>query len=513
MDVPSLMRQSLRFHRDRVAIRTEDRCLTFAQAWDRGVRLANGLWALGVEPGDRVAGVEDNNLGAADLFIGAAIAGAVRVPLYARNARRSHAEMVEQTQTKVVLADAAYADSVADLADTLPDVRAVLVRDEGYEQWLAAQSDVDPEIDVDPEAWYIIRHSAGTTGRSKGAGYTQHDWLVNCRNWYYRLPNLTLDSVVGHAGPISHASGYLFLPAWLHGSTNLLFGAFDAPKVLDLVARHRVTHMFAPPSMVSALAAEPGAADGDWSALECVLVGGAPITDATANAGRDVFGHVLYQVFGQTEAVPLTIMTPDEWFSEVPGSTPMRAAGRVLPFARIEIRDTVTGEVLPPGSEGEIYAQVESQMRGFWGDEELTRTRLIDGWIRTADIGRIDENGYLYVLDRADDMIVSGGFNIWPAELETVIADHPEVVEVAVFGIPHERWGETPMAVCVVENGAAVTAEELVELVKVRLGSFKKPGRVEFTRDPLPKSVVGKLQRKVLREPHWAGHDRRVGGG
>jgi acyl-CoA synthetase (AMP-forming)/AMP-acid ligase II len=513
MDVPSLMRQSVQFHRDRVAIVTEERSLTYRQAWDRGVRLANGLRALGVEPGDRVASVEDNNLGAADLFLGAAIAGAVRVPLYARNAARSHAEMVEQTQAKVVLADVTYADSVAGLADELPGLHTVFVRDAGYDDWLAAQSDVDPEVEVGADAWYVIRHSAGTTGRPKGVGYTQHDWLVNCRNWYYRLPNLTLDSVVGHAGPISHASGYLFLPAWLHGSTNLLFGAFDVHKVLDLVQRHRVTHMFAPPSMVSALAAEPTARDGDWSALQCLLVGGAPITDATANAGRAVFGHVLHQVFGQTEAVPLTIMTPDEWFSEVPGSTPMRAAGRVLPFARIEVRDTATGEVLPLGSEGEIYAQVEAQMRGFWGDDELTSTRLIDGWIRTADIGRIDENGYLYVLDRADDMIVSGGFNIWPAELETVIADHPQVAEVAVFGIPHERWGETPMAVCRLEDGASVTAEEIVELVKVRLGSYRKPGRVEFTLDPLPKSVVGKLQRKVLREPYWAGHERRVGGG
>jgi acyl-CoA synthetase (AMP-forming)/AMP-acid ligase II len=513
MDVPSLMRQSLGFHRDRVAIITEDRTLTFAEAWDRGVRLANGLRALGVQPGDRVAGVEDNNLGAADLFLGAAIAGAVRVPLYARNTRRSHGQMIEQTQTKVVLADQAYADSVKGLEDELPDLTSVVVRGEGYEDWLAAQSAVDPEIPIDGEGWYIIRHSAGTTGRPKGVGYTQHDWLVNCRNWYYRLPNLALTSVVGHAGPISHASGYLFLPAWLHGSANLLFGAFDAQKVLAMVQEHRVTHMFAPPSMVAALAAEPSARKGDWSALECLLVGGAPITDATANAGRDVFGHVLYQVFGQTEAVPLTVMTPDEWFADVPGSTPMRAAGRVLPFARIEIRDPATDEVLPPDSEGEIYAQVEAQMRGFWNDDELTGSRLIDGWIRTADIGKIDVNGYLYVLDRADDMIVSGGFNIWPAELETVIEDHPEIKEVAVFGIPHERWGETPMAVCCVDEGATVTAEDVIALVRERLGSYKKPSAVEFTTDPLPKSVVGKLQRRVLREPYWAGHDRRVGGG
>jgi acyl-coenzyme A synthetase/AMP-(fatty) acid ligase len=230
-----MMRQSVAFHRDRVALIDESRTLTYAQAWERGVRLANGLRDLGVRPGDRVAGLEDNNLGAADLFIGAAIAGAVRVPLYARNSREAHAHMIDQTGSVVLLADGAHADGVKDLDAEVDCLAHVLVRDESYESWLAAQSDVDPEVPVDDGAWYVIRHSAGTTGRPKGVGYTQHDWLVNCRNWYYRLPNLELDSVVGHAGPISHASGYLFLPAWLHGSANLLFGPFDPVKVLDLM--------------------------------------------------------------------------------------------------------------------------------------------------------------------------------------------------------------------------------------------------------------------------------------
>ena len=515
MDVPGLMRQATTLNADRPAIISEHGTLTFAQMWERGVRLANALRELGVRPGDRVAGVEDNNLGAADLFLGAAIAGAVRVPLYARNSAESHAHMVGQTGTSVVLADEAYADSVADLARDVGSVAHVVVRDAEYEKWVAGQPDTDPMVEVGPDDWYVIRHSAGTTGRPKGVGYTQHDWLVNCRNWFYRLPNLRWGSVVGHAGPISHASGYLFLPAWLHGSANLLFGAFDATKVLDMVERHAVTHMFAPPSMVAMLAAEPTVGDHDLSCLECVLVGGAPITDATALAGRAALGDVLYQVFGQTEAVPLTVMTPAEWFGECPGSTPMRAAGRVLPFARMEVRDE-EGAALPIGAEGELWAQVEGQMRGFWGDEEataaLTADRLVDGWVRTRDIGRIDANGFVYVLDRADDMIVSGGFNIWPAELETVIADHPEVVEVAVFAIPHPTWGETPMAVCTVREGAQVTEEDVIDLVARRLGSYKKPSRVELTRDPLPKTVVGKLLRKALREPHWAGHDGRVSG-
>lgn len=510
MDVPGLMRQSATLYRDRTALITEHATFTFGEAWARGVRTANGLRALGVAPGDRVAGLEDNNLGAADLFLGCAIAGAVRVPLYARNARQAHHHMIVQTRARVVVVDAAHADEVKGLDDEIEDLR-VLVRDEGYENWLDEQSGTDPELRIGPDDWYVIRHSAGTTGRPKGVGYTQHDWLVNCRNWYYRLPNLAAHSVVGHAGPISHASGYLFLPAWLHGSTNLLFGAFEPAKVLDMVERHRVTHMFAPPSMVAMLTAETATRPRDLGALECLLVGGAPITDATALAGRAAFGDVLHQVFGQTEAVPLTVMTPQEWFSDVPGSTPLRAAGKVLPFARMEVRDE-DGAVLPLGAEGELWAQVEAQMTGFWDDDELTATRLVDGWVRTRDIGRIDENGYVYVLDRADDMIVSGGFNIWPAELESAIADHPDVVEVAVFAIPDERWGETPMAVCHVAPDAVVTSDDIVDLVRRRLGSYKKPGAVAFVHDSLPTNVVGKLLRKTLREPYWAGRAGRVSG-
>jgi len=221
MDVPSLMRQSARCHARRTAVITRDRVLTFAEAWDRGVRVANGLRALGVQAGDRVAGVEDNTLGAADLFLGAAIAGAVRVPLYPRNSRQSHRVMIEQTGAVVVIAEAAYADAVKDLDQEIGSLRHVVVRDHSYEDWLVAQSDVDPLVAVAPQDWYIVRHSSGTTGRPKGVGYTQHDWLVNCRNWFYRLPRLSWDSVVGHAAPISHAAGYLFLPAWLAGATNL----------------------------------------------------------------------------------------------------------------------------------------------------------------------------------------------------------------------------------------------------------------------------------------------------
>lgn len=510
MDVTTQMRQAARLNTRATAVITQDRTLTFAEAWDRGVRLANALIRLGVQPGDRVAGLEDNTLGCVDLYLGAAIAGAVRVPLYPRNSARAHQDMLDGTQCKVLLVDDTYAAEVQGLDDAVDSLDHVVVRDASYDEWLAAQDATDPMIEVGEDAWAVIRHSGGTTGKPKGVAYTAHDWVLNCRNWAIGLPLMGRHSVVGHAGPISHASGYLFLPGWLAGAANLVFGAFEPAKVITMMREHEVSHMFASPSLLAALARHPDARGG-WPALRAIMVGGAPITDATALAAREVFGETLYQGFGQTEAVPIAMMGPQDWFGHLPGSNPLRAAGRVHPYAQVRILDADGAEV-PIGHEGEIVAKVEGQMRLYWGDEVLTASRLREGWVHTQDIGRLDDNGFLYVLDRVDDMIVSGGFNIWPAELETTLADHPDVLEAAVFGVPDEKWGETPAAVVTVKEGAQVTPAELIAMCKERLGSYKKPSRVTITTDPLPKTVVGKLSRKELRAPHWADHERRVGG-
>jgi len=252
----------------------------------------------------------------------------------------------------------------------------------------------------------------------------------------------------------------------------------------------------------------------DFSSLKVIQIGGAPIADETALLGREVFGEVLYQGYGQTEAVPVCMMGPKEWFSVVAGSDPLRSAGRVLPFAYLEIRDQENPDIgVALGEEGEIAIRCDGQMQGFWEDKQATAERTSsDGFILTGDVGRLDENGYLYVLDRKDDMIISGGFNIWPSELENIILSHPAVTEVAVFAIPDERWGETPAATCVVGHKLKVSAQEIITLCANKLGSYKKPSKVFLQTDPLPKSPVGKVQRKVLREEFWQGQSRRVGG-
>jgi acyl-CoA synthetase (AMP-forming)/AMP-acid ligase II len=495
------MRRSASFHSHCTAVIAGERRLSFAEAWRRGLQMANGLLGLGLQPGDRVGVLEDNTLESVDLFCGAAAANLVRVPLYPRNSTAAHRHMLGHTSCRAVV-----------VAGDLPELGHVLVRDAGYEAWLASQPDTDPDPAVSPDDWFVIRHTGGTTGQPKGVGNTHRMWLGAGKDWFYNFPPVELGDVCMHVAPISHGSGYLFAPMWLSGGANLLVARFDPGEVLDVMERERVAYAFVVPTMLNQLARYPGAAGRDWSALKCLQTGAAPIADDTVLAARDVFGDVLYQGYGQTEALPITMMGPTEWLSTVEGSNPLRSAGRPLPFGDLEIRDPDTGVPVPAGDEGEIAIRCEGQMAGYWGDPDATARRMLDGWVLTGDIGRLDSNGYLYVLDRKDDMIISGGYNIWPAELENVLCDHPAVIEAAVFGVPSERWGESPYAVCTVEAGAAVTERELIELCADRLGSYKKPVRVELTADELPKSPVGKLARKVLREPHWAGVDRRVAG-
>lgn len=512
MDVRTLMRRSAQFYAQREAVVHRDRRLTFAEAWDRGVRLANGLIAMGLKKGDRVASLEDNRLESADLFLGAAIAGLVRVPLYPRNSREAHHHMTGHTGARVLIVDEKYLPEVEGLDEELPTLERIFVRDGGYESWLAAQSNVDPEVPIDPEDNYIIRHTGGTTGKSKGVAYTHRAWLAAGRDWFYLYPPVEPGDKCLHVGPISHGSGYLFVPIWMGGGCNVLIDRFDANETVDLMEREGIGYMFMVPTMLNVINQLPGIKQRDWSKLKCMLVSAAPIADDTALKAREIFGDAMYQGYGQTEVLPIAMMGPRQWFAtDVPGSQPLRACGMPLPFAQLQIWDE-NDQPVPVGEVGEIVAKTDGQMKEFWNDPEATAKRIVRGWVKTGDIGRLDKNGYLYMLDRADDMIISGGYNIWPAELENVITDHPDVIECAVFGVPHERWGETPCAHVMVREGSRVTEVEIADLCAERLGSYKKPGKVVITTEPLPKTPVGKIKRRSLRDPYWAGRDRRVAG-
>jgi acyl-CoA synthetase (AMP-forming)/AMP-acid ligase II len=500
VDVRTALRRAAGFYRDSVAVISGDREVTFGEAWQRGVRLANGLMAMGIASGDRVAVLEDNCMLSADFFLGTAAANLVRVPLYRRNARHSHAKMLAQTGCRALVVAPEYRAEVEGLERELPELEIVIVRDDGYEPWLAAQSPVDPDPAIDLDDLHLIRHSAGTSGSPKGIAFTHRTWMNTERDYLVPIPPIEQGDCCQHAGPISHGSGYLFVPMWLAGATSILEPTFDPIRSLRLLAE-RGGYFFAVPTMVGDMIR---AAEGEsWSFphLKAILISAAPIRSPTALAAHELFGDTLYQLYGQTEAVPVVFMGPKDWFGTFEGSEPLRAAGRVMPFAEVEIRNE-QGTPLPTGRTGEIAVRCDGQMTGIWGEPEMTRDRIRDGWVLTGDVGYLDANGFLYVIDRIDDMIISGGFNIWPTELEEVIAQLPGVREVAVFGVPHDRWGETPRAVVVVDDVGELNEEDVIAACRERLGSYKKPAAVEFTTEPLPRSPVGKLQRTVLRAPY-----------
>jgi acyl-CoA synthetase (AMP-forming)/AMP-acid ligase II len=512
MNVRDQMRRAALHNADRIAVIDRHRRLTYEEAWRRGVQVANGLAALGLAPNDRVAVLEDNGIEAVDLFAGTTAGGYVRVPLYARNSIEAHVAMTANAKCRALVVSRSYEEAGRAVAAEL-GLEALLVRDDGYEGWLAEQSDVDPDPTIDEEDLYLVRHTGGTTGLPKGVGYTHRTFLNGLRDWFYSYPSVAPGDVFLHVGPISHGSGYFFTPMWLQGATNLLLDKFDPVDALGFMERERVSFVFLVPTMAAALAREAAKVDGDWSALRMMHISGAPVSDRTVLACREVFGDVLYQMYGQTEAVTGVIMGPREWFSTVPGSTPLRAAGRPFPYGEIKVVGEDGTTPLPPGEEGEIAIRCDGQMSGYLDDPVATAEKIKDGFVLTGDLGQFDANGFLYVLDRKDDMIISGGFNLYPNEIENAIANHPEVLEVAVFGVPDEKWGEAPLAVCAVAPDATVSAEDIIDLCRRSLGSYKKPREVVFTDQPLPKSPTGKLQRKVLREVYWAGEDRRVSGG
>ena len=511
MNVRALMAQAACYHADKTALVHGAVRLTFAQAWQRGIRLANALIALGLQPGDRIASLEDNCIAAADLIQACAIANLVRVPLYARNALDAHHHMIANTGCRAVVVSDDYAEDIAAIRDRLGGVAHVLVRDDGYEDWLAAQPADEPAVAIQPDDYFVIRHTGGTTGKPKAVAYSHRSWLAACRDWFYIFPQVVPGDSCLHIGPISHASGYQYLPVWLAGGCNVLANRFDPAETIALIEQERIAFCQVVATMLRALIDHPGSAGRDFSSLKCMLVGASPVEEHTALQAHALFGDVLYQGYGETEVLPVAFMGPQQWFAEVPGSQPLRACGMVMPFALIDIRDEA-GERLPVGEIGEIYARADGQMTGFWNNPEASAERIVDGWIRTGDIGRIDSNGYVYLIDRAADVIISGGYNIWPLDLERVIAAMPGVVEVAVFGVPHPRWGEAPMAQCVIAVGAALEESAVIARVAAELGGYMKPAAVGFQTDPLPRSAVGKLNRKALREPHWAHVERRIQG-
>ena len=522
MDIPSILRKSCQMHAGNIAVTFEGRSQTYAQLWERACRLANALSGLGLSPGDRVAVLADNQLECLEQAAGLTLAGLVRCPMYVLNTASTHAHMLGSVGAHACIVQDKYAADLASVRDQVPGLKHLIVVGDhavapdlaGYEALIASAPADDPRVAVGPDDDHIIRFSAGTTGRPKGILHSVAGWLAMGNEFALAGPGIEEGDAYLVASPMSHAAGLMIWPMLASGARYVIMPSFDPARFLELIERERCTMTMVVPTMVQMLARVPEAKTRDLSSLKSVSYGAAPITERTLKAGLELWGNIMYQFYGQSEALPATVLTPRY---HLPGGTErerryLRSAGRPTLNTVVTIRDD-SGDVLGTGETGEICIETPGAMKGIWGDPEATAARLTpDGAVRTRDMGYLDSSGFLYLVDRKEDMIISGGYNIWPLEIENALAAHPDVQEAAAVGVPHDKWGEAVFAVVVLETGSAVTGDDLIAWARERLGPVKKPRRIEISDEPLPKSVVGKVLRRQVREKFWVGQDRGIHG-
>ncbi|MHC8326679.1 class I adenylate-forming enzyme family protein [Pseudomonas sp. LB1P83] len=507
MNVKDVLLQAVQTFSERPAVSDGQRSHSYQQVWTRACRLANGLLAWGIEPGTRVAVLEDNSVESLDVVVGLAIAGFVRVPLYAGSALAIQKNIVEHTHCQVLIVSPAHADTAKEMHRQNHNLR-LLTYGAGYEAWLASADDSDPNINVAEEDLFIIRHSGGTTGVPKGVPISHRTWLYSIYEWSYGLPPLHPGDVFLQVSPLSHGAGYLLLPTWVAGACTLVRPAFDAADCLRCLTEHRVTHSFIGPADLNVLtrlaAAEP---PQNW--LKALITGGSPLAESTIRRLHQCFGQVLYQYYGQVEAGIISVMPPLN-LDELPlGDGRLLSCGRPRHDVQICVLDDAC-QALPPGQVGEIAIRGQGVMPGYWNNPQKTADKFNQGWLLTGDLGRVDQQHYLYLLDRKEEMVVSTGMNIYPIEVENVLMGHPQVVEAVAFGVPDESSGEALQAICVLRQGANTEAQALLDLCRQALGEFKTPKHIVLQHEPLPRSAVGKIQRRAIRATWWGNTERFI---
>src|SRR5262245_56420807 len=496
-----------------------DTVVTFREAEARVNQLAHGLLALGAAHGDRVGMLVPNCRQGLETILAPMKAGMGVVPMNVRLHPSEHEHMLNDSGARVLIYHEDFRSHLGMIRRRLKTVEQCVAigrgdpSDIGFEDLLQGRPTGAPEVVLQPEDLAWLFYTSGTTGRPKGAMLTHRALLAMVQIFLLDVDPARETDVLLHAAAITHGSGISIFHHIARGAASAFpfTRSFEPRRIFEAIQRYRVTTMFLAPTMIHMLTTSGAHDEYDLSSLHTIFYGGAPMyVDQQQEAVR-TFGPIFCQVFAQAEAPMVCTVLPQG--DHLAGDDPVRwrrlgSAGRETTGVQVRVVDDMDRDV-PPGTAGEIVVRGDLVMKGYWNNPDATAETLRNGWLHTGDVGHLDEDGYLYVTDRKKDMIISGGANIYPREVEEIICTHPAVLEVAVIGVPDQKWGESVKAVVVLRGAAEASEAEIIEHCRQHLASYKKPASVEFVSE-LPKNAYGKTLKRELRERYWADRDRRI---
>jgi long-chain acyl-CoA synthetase len=498
------------------ALELDGRSMTFGELDQRSNQVAQALRSAGVGADDRVAFIDKNGLEWFEVTFGLAKLGAVNVSVNWRLAPPEMAQIIGDAQAQVIVVGPDFLDAVEKVRGELDQVHTFIAiggRDgwTDYETWAGAGEPTDPGHESSGDDIAFQLYTSGTTGLPKGVMLSNDNFFEGvggtAEQWRF-----TEDSVSLAIMPIFHIAGAGWSMVGLYfGCRTVILRELDPGAILRLIPEFGVTNTFMVPVVIQFLLITPGVETTDFSSLRTIVYGASPITDSVLTQGLATFGCEFIQVYGLTETTGA--ITQLDGVDHDPEHRPelLRSCGRPYPWVEIRVVDQATGEDVPVGQVGELWTRSHQNMVGYWNNPEATAQAVTDGgWFHTGDAGFLDEDGFVFLHDRVKDMIVTGGENVYPTEVENVLMTHPEVADVAVIGVPDEKWGEAIKGIVVRTPDSEVTGDQLIAFAREWLAGFKLPKSIDFT-DVLPRNPSGKLLKRELREPYWAGVERRVG--